>query len=114
MKAPETIPPPAQPPTGDADEVISRLLGKIPSMPAAAPVRVEGKVQTSEACPAPPSLPLEVASLVLAARRLLEQTRAALRQEPRAPETAEERKARTDRLLSLGSPRASLRRTGKR
>jgi len=28
VKPPETKPPPAQPPTGDADEVIARLLGK--------------------------------------------------------------------------------------
>ncbi len=99
-KLPETKPAPAQSATIDAQAVIDRLLGKLPpTLPATA---------------APASPFSKAASLVLAGTRILEQTRAALRNEPRAPETAEEQTARIDRLLSQGGPKAPRRRFAKR
>lgn len=99
-KPPETKPLPAQSATIDAQAVIDRLLGKLPpTLPATA---------------APASPFSKAASMVLAGKRILEQTRAALRNEPRAPETAEKQTARIDRLLSQGGPKAPRRRFAKR
>lgn len=106
-KPPETKTPPAQHSTGDADEVIARLLGKAPPVrPAAAPEANGDQGQVAPK-PDPAALPLaRAAELMLANKRALEKARAVLRKEPRPPETAEGWKARIDQMLSQYGPEA--------